>query len=204
MERTTLGDYLKRNNFSELVYEIKKPHKLLNYDRPIQVYFEDIRYKSNDRSRFLLFDDGEFSMNAISFDCNIEQEDIVQIAKDMVEELLLCSDFSELDRELEGKCACIEYEEIYKSCDECHLYNINDGHGCMGAMYTIPSHMNVWRKTESKWNDKYGEKSEQRKRWKLRIAKDAINSLKWTLTKGDKDIIKEIKDYFNEEMKRIK
>lgn len=191
MIRMKLDDYKNKYYYARKVYGINKPHQSIKYDRPIEVYFEDImddgRY-----SRFLLFDDKEFVTNTLTFPCKIDITDIELIAKDLVDELLSMSDFSDLDKELVGKCACEEYANIYKSCDECPKYNGKDD-GCLGVMYSIPSHVNWWEKTETKWENVYGYKSENYKKYKFEIA---IHSVKEAFRSCDDDekYVKILKD----------
>lgn len=187
-DRMKLEDYTKRYYFSNMVYKIDKPHKALKYNRPIEVWYERIDHDGTN-SRFLVFDNDEFITNTFTLPCLIEVEDIEKIAKDLVDELLSMSDFEDLDRELAGKCACKSFENIYKSCDECPQYCCSKDDGglrCLGAMYSIPSHVNFWSKTQEKWNKIYGEGSDNYKEYKIKLALRAIREATTALN-SDRD-----------------
>lgn len=191
-DRMKLDDYLKKYPFSDHVAHIDKPHSVIENNRPIDVYYECTGFSNDNKSRFLLFDDGEFVSNAIWFPCDVEREDITSIANEMIQELLDSSDFTDLNRELEGKCACEEFEGVYKKCDECPRY-IDKEDGCMGAMYSIPSHKNWWE-LEKKWKIIYGEGSENYKKYMTSKMIGYMNSYMWAC--GDReDMIKEVLEY---------
>ena len=188
MIKMKLEEYQDKYYYGRCIYKIDKPHICIKYDRPIEVWYEDIIYDGK-YSRFLLFDDGEFVTNTLTFPCKIERQDVERIAKDLLDEFLSMGDFEDLDRELEGKCACKEFEEKYKRCDEYPLYHDKEN-GCLGAMYSLPSHANTWTKTKEKWNKIYGEGSDNYKRYKIELAKESMRQLAWAV-KGDKKLEKE-------------
>lgn len=191
-KRMTLVEYKSKYPMSDHVAHIDRPHAVLEYDRPIDVYYECSGFSNDSKSRFVLFDDGEFVSNVISFPCDIETEDIYTIAKEMINELLEHSDFTDLDRELEGKCACEKFEKRYKKCDECPQFQDKEN-GCIGATYSIPTHLNSW-KLEEKWKDIYGEGSDNYKKYVMNKMRGYMNSFMWAC--GDSEsMIKEVLDY---------
>lgn len=201
--RMKLEEYKNRYYYGKCVCRIDKPHDCIKYSRPIEVWYEDI-INDGRESRFLLFDDGEFVTNTLTFPCDIAFNDVERIAKDLLDEFLKMGDFEDLDRELNGKCACKEYEEKYKSCDECPLYHDKEN-GCLGATYSLPSHANVWTNTEEKWNKIYGNESENYKRYKIKVAKEAMRQLAWAVRgdkKFEKEALKETIDSFKRVIKR--
>jgi hypothetical protein len=182
-----------------LIARIDKPHKILQYNRPIEVYCEDIFY-NNKYTYFWLFDNNTFVANFISYPCDINETDVYIIANEMIQELLSKSDFKDLDIALEGKVPCEEFRDKYKSCNECKRYNPsddienqNDKDGCLGAIYSIPTHLNCWE-TEEKWNKIYGEGTENYKKFITEQMIGYMNSFMWACGK-DKNKIKEVLDY---------
>jgi hypothetical protein len=191
-ERIKLDDYLKKNPFTDKVAHVDKPHPVLENNRPIDVYYECTGFSNDNKSRFILFDDGEFVSNAIWFPCDVAHDDIYAIANEMIQELLDSSDFTDLDRELEGKCACEEFEGTYKKCDECPRYSDKEN-GCMGAIYSIPPHKNWWE-LEKKWKEIYGEGSDNHKKYVANKMIGYMNSFMWAC--GDrKDLIQKVLEY---------
>jgi hypothetical protein len=182
MNAKTLNDFKHSRRNLELIARIDKPHEVLNYDRPIEVYYEDIIYDGN-KTRFYLFDNGKYVGNPIDFPCEIEYGDIREIGQDMINELLQSSDFHDLDLELEGKAPCHEYRNKYSKCDYCELYTYGKGKdrhdGCLGAMYSIPTHINSWEKTEEKWNKVYGEGSIEHQNY---ITKQMIRHIQYFMS----------------------
>lgn len=187
-----IDDYLKRYPFAEKVAEVKSPHKVIEDERPIIVYYEDISCSNNKKSNFVLFNNGEFVGNAIWFPCSVLNEDRFLIGKEMIEELLSSSDFIDLDKELNGQAACEELKDVYKNCNECP----NLEKECLGAMYSIPTHKNLW-KIENKWNEKYGEDSLEHKKYLTSKMISEMNHFMWACGK-DKDLIKEVLTYAKE------
>ena len=171
MEATSLKQMRQRYPQMELVYEILKPHEYIKYDCPIQVYYEDEIFNTEGETYFWVINNGEFVSNYVSFPCRIGARDQLQIAKDLVEELLSKSDFSELDAKLQEKSACEEFE----------------------AMYSIPHHLNDWD-TRMKWNKIYGRNSENNKRYMTNKMIGYMNSY-MHVCGGEKKMIKEILNY---------
>lgn len=187
--RYSLKDYLEENKYrTEEVARTDKPHPVLKDSRPISVYYESALLSHDNRSTFLLFDNGYFVSNAIVYPCEVKREDRHIIGKEMIENLLRVSDFTDLDREIEGKCACKEYEGKYKNCDECPEYG--EENGCLGALYSIPEHRNGWD-IEEKWSKVYGYESENHKRY---VTEKMIDHMRDFMNYcGDrKDLIKEV------------
>jgi len=180
-----------------LIYEITRPHKAIDYDCPIQVYYESEIFNKNNESYFWVVNNGEYVSNYISFPCNIEESDIINIAKELIEELLSKSDFTDLDAELNGHAACEEFKYLYKSCDECPLLRANnkneDDTGCFGAMYSIPGHLNSWD-TKEKWNKIYGYQSYNHKKYVVKKMIGYMNRFMHDC--GDsKEMINEVLEY---------
>lgn len=197
MNTKTLNDFKNSRRNLELIARIEKPHEVLNYDRPIEVYYEDIVY-SGDKTRFYLFDNGEYVGNPIDFPCKIEYRDVLKIGQDMINELLQSSDFHDLDLELEGKAPCLEYRDKYSNCEECELYADGKGKdrhdGCLGAMYSVPTHMNSWKKTEEKWNEIYGGGTLKHKQF---VMGELMGELDYFMRVcgEEKEMIKKVLDY---------
>lgn len=193
----SLEDFKTRRRHLDLVLRLDKPHQALEYNRPIEVYCEDIIFDGH-KTWFWLFDNNKFVGNPISFPSEIKHQDKQQIANDMINELLTKSDFRDLDLELQGKVPCEEHRDDYKSCKECKLHIYNDDYvecndGCMGSMYSIPDHMNSWD-TEDKWNEKYGCNTENHK---IQLMKKALNEIRNLMInfKDDKNVEKELIKY---------
>lgn len=193
----TIEDFRKRHFYMEKVAGIDKPHAVLKDSRPIEVYYEDI-INDGHKSWFWLFNQGEFVSNPITFPCDISFEDKRQIGMDMINELLATSDFVDLDIELQGKVPCADFREKYVTCEECPDYKYGKGESkedsCMGAMYSIPTHMNWWQKTEEKWNKVYGEKTQKHKEYVARKMVGHMNSFMHVCGE-DINLIKEVLDY---------
>lgn len=150
MRDYTLDEYLSRNKNASLIARIETPHKVLKDARPIEVYVDVVEKSDHSSKTYIsLFNCGIFVGNSIILDYTLPDNVLSEIGNRMIKELLDHSDFTDLDRELEGKCACSEFENVYKKCDECPKYRYADGHedsedDCLGAMYSIPSHLNFW------------------------------------------------------------
>lgn len=194
---------LKVNDFKEkhvgmyLVEKIDKPHPVLEDNRPIEVYCDDIIMDGH-KTWFWLFNDDIYVGNPITFSCSISEEDKRQIGQDMINELLSCSDFHDLNLEFEGKVPCEEYRNKYKKCDECEKYRYGKGKdsedACIGSMYSIPTHVNWWQKTEGKWKKVYGEKTKKHKEYIVRKMIGYMNDFMHVCGKEEK-MIKEVLKY---------
>lgn len=184
-----LDEYLKKNPEAKKVAEITKPHKVLEFNIPIVVYYVDIA-SGGHRSVFSLFKNDVFLCNSIMFPCSVSKEDQYTIGKEMIDELLNSSDFFELDKELNGMAACKEYENVYKRCDDCPLYISNE---CIGATYSIPSHKNFWN-ISKKWDGHYGEGSKAYINYKTSKMIGHINDYMWACGESIESI-KEILEY---------
>lgn len=181
----TLDEYLKRNGSHTDCILVSKIHSLVKDE--IKIYYEDAKYAPDRKSRFLLFHDNIFVSNGIWFNCPVEKNDIEYIAQKMFEELKESSDFTDLDREMEGHAACKEYENTYKKCDDCPRYKFAKNHietddDCWGPMYSIPHHMNSW-KVEKEFIEKYSENSEYYKTFLKEQACDILYPLLFTKNK---------------------
>lgn len=198
MRDYTLKDFefYNKQRYLDPVAKIDKPHEGIEGTRPIEVYIENDIFR-NDEVRFYLFNNGIFVGNPVYFNCKIIKEDVPLIANDMIEEFLSRCDFYDLDRELEGKCGCKEYEEVYKSCEECHLFIYGEGknkeEGCMGYTYSTPDHINFWD-CQNKWNEKYGEGTPLYQEFHKERMIGFMNNFMWECG-NNKKLIKEVLDY---------
>lgn len=189
----TLDQFLKKyQGYAAMVYKIDKPHKLIEYDSPIEVYY--CYEPHEDNCWFYLFYNKKLITNTISFPCHVKYEHRSLIAENMTKEFLRYCDFRDLDRELLGKCACDEYN--YSSCNECEKLNTE----CLGPTYSMISHVNWWQDTETTWNKVYGSESENYKNHILMKAKTAILTAMNSFD-GDKKYMNELIKYMKHKQK---
>jgi len=191
MYKVKLKKFLERHPYAEKVYEIKKPHPSINYNRPIAVWHVSMLYKGEDKEIFAISDYEQIILNSIRFPCEVNRDDAIEIGKDMVQELLDNSDLSELE------CDGVPCGKEYKKCEDCPDYRYNiaeenwdkfEGTLCMGAMYSIPTHMNSWEDTEAKWNPIYGEKSDNHIKYILDKIMNQIRELSFICEDKDNRI----------------
>ena len=198
-EQIKIESFKSKHPCVDLVARIETPHKKLN-DRPIEVYCEDIIIDGR-KTWFWLFNQGEYVGNPVMFPCNVELIDKKKIGLDMINELLSASDFRDLDLELQGRVPCKEYKDIYSKCEECELLRSGKGKdkedACIGAMYSIPSHMNSWEKTEKKWNEIYGENTLKHKEYTADQMIGYMNHF-MHICGNDKNLITEVLRYGKE------
>lgn len=196
----TLTKYLHSNVSATCVARKDTPHKVLKDADPIRVYV-DREVLSNGRVKtyFSLFYGEKFIGNSMIFNQEVPSTYYAYIGNAMINELLEASDFRDLDRELEGKCACEEYEGIYKSCDECPKYRYREKMGsatdsCIGAMYSIPTHMNIW-KCEDTFLKAFGEGTEFYESYEMSLVTNHLAEIRNIYKKGinDKEIKRQLK-----------
>lgn len=192
----------------EVVAVKENLHPILNPPKPIHVTHNTRMNKYGETTTYFnLYVDGEHIGNPIILHYDIVDDWLrphkycFKIASKMIEEFLSCCDFTDLDRELEGKCACTEYEGKYKSCDECPLYTYREGgaedkdNACLGALYTFPHHLNGW-KIEEDIKKEFGPGSENYKNYLAERAKNCLHQMT--------DIIREDRSLKNSILKQLK
>lgn len=192
MDRYTLDMMKKHNPEASLVYRIEAPHAVLKDSRPIEVYVDVDKSYYGVKTFFMLFNQNEFVSNSIIFQHSIPEEAYLDIAKDMVAELLAKSDFEDLDRELKGLCACTEFEGVYKSCDECPQYHSTGDMSCMGAVYSIPTHLNGWE-CEKKYEKLFGKGTDYYQKYLKSLVDEHIRALN-CICFEDKELKKYVKN----------
>lgn len=202
MDKYLKSDYLKRHSMASKVGYISKPHKVLKDERPIEVYVDTEKLPNGEiNTYFSLFNQDVFVGNSIIFHHEIPHEAYTEIARAMIQELLDSSDFEDLDREANGMCACKDYEGTYKNCDECHLLGHKDGKGCMGPMYSIPTHKNFWE-CEKIFKEKYGEGSAYYEEYQKRLITKHLREIR-LICEDNTNLSKETKKILKDFLKTI-
>lgn len=198
MRDYTLEEYLKRNKDARCIARIESPHKVLKDSRPIEVYVDVVERPDRSKKTYIsLFNCEIFLGNSIILDYTLPDDVLPVIGERMIKELLSRSDFADLDKELEGKCACKEFEDTYKSCEECPKYRYADGHvdtddDCLGAMYSIPSHMNSWN-LDKEIEAEYGRGTENYLNYTQDVIRRHMHDLSW-ITRDEPRAIPFIKE----------
>ena len=195
----TLEQYLKDNKRTALVAKVETPHPQIKNSRPICVYVDtDVNQRGETSVYFCLFNNGIFVGNSIKCHYDVPEKYWAEIGESMIKELLSKSDFTDLDREQKGLVPCFEFEGVYKSCDECPKFKDKED-GCLGALYSIPTHMNSWE-VEKQIDARFGEGTEHYKEYQKKLVRDKISSLKSICNYG-RD--KELTNYVKDEVKKL-
>lgn len=162
-QRNDLEEYLQSEKGATVIYSKNPIHPRIKFDYPVEVtYLEEANYQTGTiRCYFCLFLNKEFIMNSIKLDFPVPHLDLVEIAKNMVDEYISKCDFSDLDKLMDGKTPCGNYDGVYKSCEECPEYRLNDeskDRDCMGGMFSCCPYLNFWN-LEYSLKEKYGQGS---------------------------------------------
>lgn len=205
---TELKDYLLKTPDAKIIYTDNELHPLLKNKVIAKVCLEtDENYQTGQVSKYwVLFINGEMVTNSVKTRFPIPDEFNVEIAKALIEEYKSYCDFEDLDKELNGECACDVYKGTYSKCDECPKYYYGAGKekedSCLGATYKLPHHINFW-KLEKELEDKYGKGTENYSHY-LRKRCDKLCYLVFDLIKEDDSLKKELKKRLLHNIRKIK
>lgn len=145
----------------------------------VSVYYTDILYDKKDTCFYLFLND-EYIFNPVTFPSRISTEDIIAIAKDMIDQYRNTCDLEELEMELKGQVPCVEFKGVYSKCDECPkcMSNTKKEDACMGVVYSLSNSFDSFTFKEitfkDKWTEKYGENSISHKEYKTKQLCDEI------------------------------
>lgn len=201
MENLTLKDLQTKHVIVDLVIKTKV-HELLK--DTVSVYYTDILYDGKETCFYLFLND-KYLRNAVTFPSRISQEDIVNIAKDMIEQYRNSCDLEELDIELKGEVPCKEFKGKYSNCEDCHEHMNNEKGGCMGVTYTLSESFDSYtfkRVTfKDKWYAKYGEGSESHKKFVIDKTCDQLREFSYVCkdSKYLEEIIESLLHYCDED-----
>lgn len=193
---TELKEYLQRTPESKAIYTDNELHPLLKGKVKATVCHEvEMDYRTHiEKQYWVLFINGKMIINSLKCPFPTPASLDKEIAKLMVEEYKSYYDFSDLNLELQGKCACKEYQGTYSKCDECHRYHYGAGEGkedaCIGATYNLPNHINFWN-LETDLRNQYGPNTENYKRY-LSVRASSLINLAWELLREDYSLKKKI------------
>lgn len=168
MNKLTLKELQMKSRMLDLVLQ-EKLHPSIN--DIISVYYTDAIYDKKETCFYLLLND-EYLHNPVTYPSEISREDIIKIAKDMIDQYRNTCDLEELDMELKGEVPCKQFKNKYSSCNECPRCMINTTNkedACMGVVYSPSSSFDSYQFKEinfkDKWTDKYGENSTNHKKF---------------------------------------
>jgi len=193
----------------------EKLHPSIEGDCPIHVMCiieQDASMKT--KLFFNLYYRGEHIGNPITLYFNIcrpryvistDVDELKKIGEMMIAEFKSHCDLEDLNRELEGKCACKKFEGVYTSCDECPHYRFRKGgpglerneskDDCFGVSYNYPHHLNFWE-IEKEIKEKYGPGSDNYKIY-LKSRYVALTELMGDLIEDDPSFKKMFKKQLN-------
>ncbi len=155
MEKIKTDKFKEKNKGFQIVYSIETIHPALKHK--LSIGHQPIIYSKDGNAWFWVFVDDEYVMNPLSLPCDIESEDVIEIAKDIASHYIQLCQLEEIEDETNGIVPCDEMKGIQKTCDDCPQLRSNGGE-CIGPMWNHPNTLYL-NEIEEKWKGKYGEGS---------------------------------------------
>lgn len=200
MNKLTLKELQTKTKMLDLVLQ-EKIHESIS--DTVSVYYEDILYDGKETS-FYLFVNDKFTFNAVTYPSQISKEDIVLIAKDMIDQYRNSCDLQELDWELKREIPCAIFKKNnYTKCNQCPkcMVNTSRRNSCIGVTYSLNSNFDSYKfkniTFKNKWTSKYGENSEYHKKFQTKKLCNEIWNFSHTCSNDDQHINSVIKSLFD-------
>lgn len=160
MIKINVKDLKKTTRHIEKVLELKLSdlYSEINNQSKVSIFFAGAKFRGNDnKSWFYIVVDNEVIMNPMTFPSDIPNEDVKEIANDLLKEYIKTCDF----REFEGEFECIDFEDV-NTLEGCKNKKEEKCKKCLGPMYSLSNNFNAFSsKTKKKWKNIYGVNSEK-------------------------------------------